>query len=265
MLEILCGGIVGAFVGGLGFLVSKALVDPQKHPERHRIVLIVFVVVGIQIGNTFVTPEVRAWQNKRELDEFLSSNSLYSAVLADHPELRGPLETAVLRAVTSQNRAEATAAASAVLAPVFPEYLSRASDEAVLGSTRALVSALTALQNDDPKRCYQYLNPGVDGFTSLTEVEGRSEVIKWMEEAVKSAQADPQTSEADDEVMASLEGVQNRLIERYGDLSPLADSSAPGVDKAEVCEMTIALYEDVLGLPSEEGASLVRYLYAPSP
>ena len=241
----------------------QAVIDPQKHPKRHQTILVVFVVAGAQLGNALVAPEVRAWEAQRVLNRFLKDDPFFSAVLADHPELRGPIEIAVLQGLKDGSREDAEESARAVLAPIIPQYLSRASNDAVLGFTQAMVPTLAALQSDNPNRCYQYLNPGVGGSTIPTVSEGRSELMSWMVRAVESAQQNPQPTEGGDDVMVALEGVQESLIERYGDLSPLADPSAPDADRTLVCGMTIALYKDILTLPREDVGPLLRYLYAP--
>lgn len=261
MLEILCSGFVGGLAGTLGFLVSKALVDPQKSPQRHRIILVVCVVAGSQIGNALVAPEVRAWRAQRDLSKFLKDDSLYSALLNEHPELRPRLETTILEGLKNGSPADAREAARVVLAPVLPQYLFRASDDALLGFTEAMLDTLRAVQLDDPVRCYQYLHPGIAGTTTITESEGRSQVMQWMVRVVESAQQHPHPSESGEEVLTILEGVQTRLIKEHGDLSALANPA--DADKAQVCEMTIALNEEILKLPPDDGAALLRYLYEP--
>ncbi len=235
MIEILCGGLVGALAGLLGFFIAKALVDPQKHPKGYQIILIVFVVAGMQLGNALVAPEVRAWQAQRDIERLFQDDPFYSAVLADHPELRGPLETAFTEALKNGNPTEAKQAGSAVLAPIVSEYLPRASDDALVGFARAMVATLSALQSDDPNRCYQSLHPGVDGPVYPTEDEGRSELMSAMAPVVESAQQDPREADSGDNVTAVLEGLQARLTERYGGAPDSLVAFSHGLRRGLVC------------------------------
>jgi hypothetical protein len=262
MFVILLDAIFGALAGGLGVLLARRIAPPKTKPQFYRVLLVVFVVLGFQGAHQFIGPELIEWKRNRDFDHFLSTDPLFSTVLADNPALKAPLRAAVLKAYQSGKREEVAAAGRTLFASVFPQYLSRGSEGSVVKFTQSIVRSLRAMEDRDPERCYAYLHPGAGRSIVLTKDEGRDELLGTMRDVVQSAHANSTTL---DEKSAKefLQPVIAGLKGKYrDDLAVLQKAEDPGVNHAKVCEVTIALYSDVLALPPDEAGLVLKYLSA---
>lgn len=262
MIEILLDAVCGSLAAALGLLVARVVAPPSRKPRLHRVLLILFAAVGFQAGRALLAPPVRQWNARREVDRFLENERLFSVILADNPQLRDPMRTAVLKALVSGDRKQAVASGTTLLGPILPKYLAKGSDVSVIRFTRQMVTTLQSMAAHDPGRCYAYLHPKVAGPTVLRNDEGQAELMDAMRDLVESVHPNPgqPDNESADTLMQTL---ASHLASRYGDdLLLLQNSEAPGVDRAKVCEVTIGLYAEVLALPPSDAGRLLRSMYA---
>ena len=246
----------------LGVLLARKIAPAKSKPQLYRVLLVVFVVLGFQGARQFIDPRLIEWKEARDFDQFLNTDPLFSMVLADNPALKAPLRAAVLKAYRSGKREEAAAAGRTLFASVFPQYLSRGSEASVLKFTESMVGTLRTMEARDPERCYAYLHPGASKSITLTKDEHRDELLVAMRDVVQSAHAN---STALDEKSANefLQPVIAGLEKKYGDdLAVLQKAEAPEVDHKKVCDVTIALYSELLALPPEKAGLVLKYLSA---
>lgn len=260
MSPVIIDAVSGALGGAVGWLAARLVAPPGTKPERHRIVLIAFVVLGLQLSRTFVSPAITHWKEMRDFDAFLASDTLFSTVLADHPDLRGQLRKAVSEGLRSGRRDEAVAGSRAILMGVLPRYLARANGDSVIEFSRTLVGTLEVLRARDPEQCYQYLFPSKGGSVKLPEDQA-----KRLLEAIRtvvvngSKQGDlPPNSGASDATRA-IADVSSKL---GPGLDALKEPQGPGSDHSKVCSATIDLYSGVLALPPEKAGPALRWMFA---
>jgi|GEM_PF-6950925 len=262
MIHILTDGILGALSFLLGFWVAGRFANRESQPTRYLIILVLVGVVGAALARDLVTPHILAWNSRDEVQQFLDSDPLFQRILTDHPALREPMEQALAAGMQSGGRQQAVAAARGLIEQVFPAYLAKASDDGLRDYATTTVAVLKKFQAKDPLRCFQFLHPGVAGAATPTDEEGRRDLYDLMVRLVTNAPDVPPSEQAED-AADLLEGVTATLAERYGDgLQALATPEAPDVDRAQVCAMTIDLYAEILTLPDEDAARVLRSMFA---
>lgn len=223
-----------------------------------KVVAFVLVSLGLVTLLRVAMPAVRHWQNERRVDELLRTDSFFSTVVADQPEVRGPLRAALVEAYDSGRAEDALLFAHTVLGPLYPAYLARGSDAAAVGFARSMVANLVALSAQGTDDCYRALFPRVDGPPQRTAREANDRMADAMRQLVASAresvQARPPRPEALTPVYASLRA-------RHGSqLALVQNPEAADVDRRLVCAVFTDLYQEVLRLPEPEAAGALRHL-----
>lgn len=232
--------------------------------RRHRAILLVASVVLFTLGNAVLMPRARAWKQERDVSALLTTEPLFSAVLEDFPSLREPLRLSLLQAAREGQGSEALLVGQRLLSPQLWRYVPRASDAAAVELGRALVAALTRLQEHDPQRCYRFLFPAVAGPPAAGGSPFEEGILFALRRVVASARdgsAEPLDRAA---ARRNLDAAFAHLrSERESEVDVLRHAQEPGVDRARVCEMTIALYSELLALPPAAAGQTLRHVLGP--
>lgn len=259
MIPILCDGVFGALCFLLAFYVTRLVADREKQPMRWLIVFIVIGVSGTTLAGRLLTPRILTWFGQDEVAEYLDSEPMFHRIVTDYPDLRAPLEEALKTGMQAGNRQAGVAAARSLIEQVFPDYLANASDEGLLEFAAATVATLSVLQAADPERCFQFLHPGVAGAIELTAEEGSQQQYDAITAVIVTA-PEEQLEPADASDL--LEGVADTMVQRYGHgFQALAAPEEPGVDRAQICGMTLDMYQEILKLPEDDASRLLRSLF----
>jgi hypothetical protein len=262
VLEILVTAGIAAVAVVLGWAVARW--SGPIGSGRHRAVLLVASVVIFTLGNAALMPRARAWKQERDVAALLTTDPLFAAVLEDHPSLREPLRLSLLQAAREGHGSEALLAGERLLSPQLWRYVPRASDAAAVDLGRTLVATLKRLQARDPQQCYRFLFPAVAGPTSSMVSPFEEGILSALRRAVASARdgsAEPLDRAAArkrlDAAFAHLRG------EHASEVEVLRHARDPGVDRARVCAMTIALYSELLALPPAAAGQTLRHVLGP--
>jgi hypothetical protein len=232
--------------------------------RRHRTVLLAASVVIFTLGNAALMPHARAWKQERDVAALLTTDPLFAAVLEDHPSLRQPLRRALLQAAREGHGSEAVLVGERLLSPRLWGYVPRASDAAAVALGRTLVATLTQLLERDPQQCYRFLFPAVAGPPSAMAAPLEEGILSALRRAVASAREG--SAEPLDRAAAHrrLDAVFEHLRDEHeSDVDVLRHARDPGVDRARVCGMTIALYSELLALPPAAAGQTLRHVLGP--
>ena len=267
MAETLVAVAVGIVSAGLGWAVARW--SGPSGTTRYRIVLLASFLAFLTLGSSILVPRARSWQQERDVDALLRNEPLFVAVVEDEPSLREPLRAALLTALRVGPRSEARLVGQRLLSPQLWRYVPRASDAAALALGRALVGALARLEARDPQQCYRFLYPAVAGPGSVTAqdqiLSAQDQILPAWRTVVESARdgsAEPLDRRA---AAKQLVAAYGRLRELYGaDVDALKTAQAPGVDRARVCAMTIALYSELVALPPASAGPTLRHVLGPA-
>lgn len=262
MFEALVAGAIGAVAAVLGWAVAR-WVGPSG-TTRHRATLLASFVAFFTLGSVALMPHARAWKQERDVLALLRDEPLFAALVKEDPALREPLRAALLEALREGAPGEAVAAGLRLLSSRLWRSVPEASDAAALVLGRALVARLADLQARDPEQCYRFLFPAVAGPPAGGGSPRDERLLRALGAVALSARdgsADPLDRSA---ARKSVEVAFGRLRERHGDeVDVLRHPQAPGVDRARVCAMTIALYSELLALPPEAAGQALRHALSP--
>lgn len=263
MLELAVTGGIGLLAAALGWLAARG-VGPIGS-RRHRAAVLIASVVLFTLGHATLMPRARAWKQQRDVAALLETEPLFAAVLADDPALREPLRASLLHAVREGPRAEASLAGERLLSPRLWGYVPRTSNAAAVELGRALVRALTRLQARDPERCYGFLFPDVAGKApggASPFEEGILAALRRVVAAARDGSAEPLDRKA---ARQSLDAAFSHLRDEHDvEVDVLRHAREPGVDRARVCAMTIALYAELLELPPDAAGQALRHVLGPT-
>ena len=262
MFETLVAGTIGAVAAGVAWGLARWSA-PAGTP-RHRSALLVAFVAFFTLGSALLMPHARAWKQERDVETLLRAEPLFSAVLEDEPSLRGPLREALLVALRSGQKSEATLSGQRLLSPQLWRYVPRASDASAVRLGRALVATLADLQARDPEQCYRFLFPAVAGPPRSGSAAAEDQILGALRVVVATARDG--TAEPLDRRAAAklLEAAFGRLRALHGaDVDALKTAQAPDADRARVCAMTIALYSELATLPPAEAGQALRHTLGP--
>jgi hypothetical protein len=263
MAETLVAVAVGAVSAGLGWAV--ACFTGPSGTTRYRAVMLASFLAFLTLGSSILVPRARAWQQERDVEALLRDEPLFVAVVEDEPSLREPLRVGLLKALREGERGEAALVGQRLISPRLWAYVPRASDAAAIGLGEALVATLTDLQARDPQQCYRFLFPAVAGRSGSGASARDDGLLAALRAVVVSARAG--SAEPLDRRAAGKEydAVCGRLRERHGkDVDVLKNPQAPGVDRARVCAMTIALYSELVALPPTLAGPTLRHVLGPA-
>jgi hypothetical protein len=263
MSETLVAVAVGAISAGLGWVVARW--SGPTGTTRHRAVLLASFLAFFTLGSSMLLPRARSWQQERDVDTLLRNEPLFLAVVEDEPSLHGPLRAGLLKALRGGERGEVVLVGQRLLSPQLWRYVPRASDAAALGLGQALVATLTDLQARDPQQCYRFLFPAVAGPAG-SGASARDDGLLAALRAVVTSARDGSAGPVDRRsARKDLDAAFGRLRERHGsDIDVLQNAQAPGVDRARVCAMTIALYSELVALPPGTAGPALRHVLSPA-
>ena len=263
LFETGIAGAIGAVAVGLAWAIAHR-VGPAG-TRRHRTVLLVVFVALFTLGSAALMPHARAWKQEREVEALLREDPVFAAALEDEPSLREPLREAVLGGLRGGGSGEAVAAGLRVLSPKLWRSVPGASDAAALRLGQALVATLEDLRARDPQQCYRFLFPAVAGAPAgggSPRDEGLLRALGAVALSARAGSAEPLDRRA---AAKHVDACFNRIRERYGsDIDVLKNAQASGVDRARVCAMTIALYAELVALPSPAAGQALRHVLGPA-
>jgi len=251
-------------------VVAATLAWPLAHwagpagTRRHRSALFACFAAFFTVGNATLMPRARAWRQERDVQALLDGEPLFTAVLADEPELREPLRAVLLNAFRDGEGGEAVQVGQRLLSPRLWQYVPRGSNAAALRLGRALVASLESLQARDPEQCYRFLFPAVAGPPRGAAADRDDGLLSALREVVATARGG--SAEPLDRAAAAkrLEAIFHHLRDEHGsDIDVLKNAQAPGADRPRVCAVTIALYSELVDLPPGAAGQTLRYVLGP--
>jgi hypothetical protein len=262
---VLIGGVSGAIGAAVASLVIR---DRTRHRTAYLALMFSIFAVLTAVGRTYVLPELRVWEARREAAKYTSENPVFSAIAARHPEFRTGFaelnaDLARRNASESEARAAGLAFGQRTISTYFKEFTPTASDESLANFATVMSDLLDKLAARDDDACFAYLFKGrlPAGFKLAPEDEQRT--ADAMAAIVQSSS--PRAPDDDARVKAAMQMLVERLEAEHGRdavtaIAMAAHPYAPGVDHKALCDATRALYRTTLGLPQEQQALVLRKL-----
>lgn len=268
--SILLGGICGAIAG----LLAALLVRRQPAAKKYQaLIFVAFFAVLYGVGKGSLAIGRRSGGTRAEAEAYFDSSTLFRLLADADTGLRAEFVDFTVRlqrqGVTSQEvYARAIEWGRQRLTPVVMKYAPYSSDSAVLQFAAAFADVIASLRTDDPDACVTFMFGTVAGRTpaaprlSPRQERAISDALVALLKTAKDAPTAPPDSSAS---VVLVQVLRSRITADYGEAA-LADVAAltdPGHSPpAQICAGAYDVYSTALHLPPEQGASLMRYLFA---
>ena len=170
-----------------------------------------------------------------------------------------------LRLRRGETPQQATGELRGWLADLINQRLMRAPDAAVGNYIRVSVSAMQALGQRDPRLCFRFLYPQVNGGVNLTKTLSptlNAQEAAAMEQLLLSSRGGDLPVDQP-QAQQDLQRIVAALYKKWGDkLQQLNMPADTAVDRSSMCAMSVDLYSAILALPDKQAANLLRRMVA---
>lgn len=258
MITVLVVLLMGALAVGLARLIVKP--EPGARASLFGMLVILLLIAGQFVGYKYVRPRAQAMIAGQTLDD----QPLYRTLRKYEPAIYERLERGFKTAVKTGKQEEFMQTAIGEVAQLAQKHLSKASDKSINDFMAHAVVQLKALQHKPNDACFRMLFPQVAGTADFS-VLPKSMVdanATYLEAVLISAIEHPQPPPPEQETMTVLKPILMSMAQRYGqDLQMLGrPAAATGSDRGRVCEISIDLYDQILALPDDQSADVLRLM-----
>jgi len=253
--------------GAIAALIATLICGKDQENKSARGAIFVFIFLALMAGSRTVgLPKINAYRAKADVAHVLTTVPAFVSMSKYAPDtysrLSKTMTDAIEKGVPPQ---EALGQVKAQMQAFVASRLADASDEALLGYSKVMVTEMGELQNKGNGLCYQFLFPqagsGVNVAAKVSE-ETQAADLAALNELIKTSNTKRPVPSAS-EVMPIL---QPLIIEMSGvhgtSMSILDNPMAPGVDKEKVCSISRDLYQRILALPPERAALALRFMFS---
>jgi hypothetical protein len=250
-------GVTANFVTEM-FLKPYTEVWNPNHDELLRARVITRYPEEDEVGLSGIKPSDSA-----KIEEFLAKKPVYVALRSREPETYERIVTELRSGFQrGMSLTEVRVKTMPLVVEVYRKRLPYASDDVLRSAVKLLLDEMDSLYQKDPELCYQFLYPEHDkpiAWQHLKEFNDRE--IALMTAVITSGRA--RKLPAEKAIEQPLLKVLARLRNRYGDQVKLIfEPNGPGVDKAKVCVLTYAFFEEVQTLPDKDEIATLAYMFS---
>lgn len=257
MITVLVVLLTGALAVGLAFVIVR----PQPGPRAalFGVVLVLLLIAGEFVAYKYVTPRVQAAISGPSLADM----PLYRAIRKYEPAMYGRLDRDFKAAVKSGKRDQFMQTALTEVGQLAQRHMAAASNESVHDLMKHAIVQLRELQRKPGDACFRFLFPQVSGPADLSLLP-KSMVdanAVYFEDVLVSAFEHPQPPPSASESRKTLEPILQSMAQTYGqDLQMLSNPGGSELDRRRICEISVDLYDQILHLPKEQGAGVLRFM-----
>lgn len=263
LVTVLTLGAAGALGAATAGLVIK---DKVNRRRAYYLVFSLSFLLVMTLMNKFVAPQIYGYLEAEELEEELQKNPAFVAMRQyDRPlydESVAEAKAAVRNGISSE---QILGLMRDKIAPVVQGRIGHASDGTIVRFVQVSQKQLRNLQKRGDGTCYAYMFPTPG--PSLVDPKYFDQSITQEElrvtgEVIRDSATSKQVLPTAEEVRPQLELIARALLQRYSqeEMLMLQNPRQPGIDKEKVCEMSIAMYDQVMALPLEQQGPLLRYM-----
>lgn len=195
----------------------------------------------------------------------LDNQALFREFQRQSPEEFAQLRGMVQKAITEKLGEPAIwVRLDARLTELAGRWVSRAPEPQLTDYMQAVVKLMREMEQQDPAICTGFAYPkGRERAQRLDSLSDRAMTAERtaLVNLILQSRANPQKPPAEAEVVELLRAAYAPLLERYGydTLVKLEQPHQSGLDDAQLCRMTIEVYERFLTLPDGDRGRLLRY------
>ena len=258
--------IVSAFGGAIAALITSVLVrDRQENKRQFAGVFVVMLLVMLAISREFITPQIQAYFAVRSVDSKLSVNPTFAALKKYDPKTYSNILAELKKSIShGQTETEAILSIRNNIEAIVQKRLPIASNESAAAYMQIMVQEMKELDKHGSDTCYKFLFPQAGQAIELNKFipeNIKQADVAALGDVIKTSATSPQSVPKEAEISSFMQPVIEELARNYGqEMAVLQAPTAPGANKAKVCQMTIVLYDRILQLPSDQAGLIIRYL-----
>lgn len=219
------------------------------------------VVTGQSYGERFATSwSLPTSRSDTDLQKEFSKLPCFSTIRELEPETYAKMIgdfTAAIR--EGKPEGEAVAAVSQGAAVLMDKYLPSASDEALLALRDQWIEILTRYKDKNSQACIAVFTQAKINYSRAFPGWNMTNSLIVMEKVIRSGASrralavDPKTASED------LDAVFKTLSDKYGDDLLLLQKQDEWMKNShKVCDMLLAMYQEIAALPDKREANLIR-------
>ncbi|WP_441967017.1 hypothetical protein [Microvirga sp. 2MCAF38] len=250
--------------GIMSDFVSKALATPNRtmwYPTQDEL-LRARVVTGVADQYKFAVSGWGANLNRAQMEEQFTKNiPLFSTLKAVRPndfaKLVDEFNAGYLNGETEGKLIDS---AKAKVLPIISSYRPFADDQTLIDLGRLMVDQYKFLAFTDKQLCYEYASGAnaTRNYSAYLSAPLRQRELEISERILKTAASRQTISEKTVEPFWQIVGV--RLATRFGSdkIQLLTQTDLTTAQRAQYCDMAIAMYEEILNLKDGNAAMVLR-------
>jgi uncharacterized protein DUF4339 len=221
------------------------------------------VITNVSDGPKFSKSELTSWENSNNVENSFLEIPLFQKLKTLDPQMFHKTLRHVQELIKlGEPRAQCFEKARQFVVQEAGRYFFYAEDGPLLEWLAVIARELHELRTKNGALCYALLfrNPlqKLDLTIHLSEQVKAAETAALTRIIESGAPVRRKIPTAHD-VEKELKAVGGKISTRYGED---ASKLSPQADKTKTCDLSIAVYEEILKLPQREGANMLRYILA---
>jgi hypothetical protein len=227
------------------------------------------VITGIARPDDFALSGFGTAATDEDTEGELQKIPLFGSIKRVDPEVYTKISAAMIEArKLGKSQAELVAVMMPYVSNLSKKYLPVASDDAVIAAAELAVTEAETIGSKSPDACYDFLYPRPGSRPVILseylagDVQHRD--LLTTAAVIETGSTTPQRIPTEKEVSPLLKRVVDQLTQRYpaADIAALANPNSPEIEHERTCRMTIALFREVLALPTKDKVRLLRFFFA---
>jgi hypothetical protein len=254
--------------GAPEWFVTKAVTtnsDSMWYPTKSELTA-AKIVTGVVDPDQFGLSGVAIWRDQEAIERELLTLPLYALVRDNDPDMFKKIAGRFAEGVKEgKSLIEITQDAQSVFtSDVIPKYIMSAPAEAIRRYWETQVQEITHLRDTDPVSCIAFLFPQLRSNTyklaDLLPEQLLQADVGALTFLVKEAIEKPTTA-AEMNVDADLDMIGERLAKRIPDVLQLISEPLKYTEEPKrLCSAFVAFSSEIMALPPEKSAAMVRWL-----
>lgn len=257
--------VCGAIAAGIGTLVAGMV----SAPGAKRAVQLV-VTIGLFAGLFGYAKSNFLADHRKEgaiaaFEANIEGNPAFEAIEQYSPDTMAEIRSYLDRAVDESHDALTVENSTRlIISKTIAEKLPYSSDEAVINLIDLTTEQMRLLRARGGDGCFRFLFPEVAGGISAMGVFPDDVMQRDYESTrlILSTYDPSRRIPGENEAMTVLNPLYQELFDEYGveSVAQLANVALPGVDREEVCDISISLYASILDQPRPEALTALRWM-----
>lgn len=255
-----------AAVSGCLAAIIAGLIFGKKSEKKtvYTIVTVLLFAIFNTASKNLILPKLNALKAKAEIESVFKDIPAFSSIKKYEPATYQKIINQVSEAVKKgHSQKEVAYMVRHHISRLVESRLPHASDEAIVAYMKVMVKEMEELLALGNGLCYKFLFPQLVESVNAREVFSKETQYNDLEalDAIIRTSINKRKLPSEAVVLPLLEPIFTELQAKFGDdVSMIENPTAIGIDKERVCQITKELYIKILDLPTQQAASVLRWI-----